>query len=61
MITRDKVVQLFTYLKDLSKLSTPHIKDVARYDQILWYDSTWPLKTDNITKIIQTYRGVDFP
>lgn len=35
--TRDKAIQLFTYLKELSKLSTTHTKDVAKYDEVLWF------------------------
>jgi len=35
--TRDKAIQLFTYLKELSKLRTTHIKDVAKYDDVLWF------------------------
>lgn len=35
--TRDKAIQLFTYLKELSKLRTTHTKDVAKYDEVLWF------------------------
>jgi len=35
--TLDKAVQLFTYLKELSKLRTTHTKDVAKYDEVLWF------------------------
>ena len=38
MITvREKAVQLFTYLKELSNLRTTHTKDVANYDEMLWF------------------------
>jgi len=33
----EKVIHLFTYLKELSKLRTTHIKDVAQYDEVLWF------------------------
>ncbi|MFH1699802.1 MAG: AAA domain-containing protein [Candidatus Zixiibacteriota bacterium] len=33
----DKAIRLFTYLKELSKLRTTHTKDVAKYDEVLWF------------------------
>jgi len=33
----EKAVRLFTYLKELSKLRTTHIKDINRYDEALWF------------------------
>ncbi|MHA2251502.1 MAG: AAA domain-containing protein [Candidatus Kariarchaeaceae archaeon] len=33
----EKAVRLFTYLKELSKLRTTHIKDISRYDETLWF------------------------
>jgi very-short-patch-repair endonuclease len=35
--TSDKAIQLFTYLKELCKLGTTHVKDVASYDQVLCF------------------------
>lgn len=35
--TCDKAVQLFTYLKELSKLRTTHTKNVSKYDEIIWF------------------------
>ena len=35
--TSDKAIQLFTYLKELSKLRTTHTKDVSKYDKVLWF------------------------
>ena len=37
--THDKAIQLFTYLKELSKLRTTHVKDVASYDQVLRFSA----------------------
>lgn len=33
----DKATRLFTYLKELSKLRTTHIKDISRYNATLWF------------------------
>ena len=33
--THDKAIQLFTYLKELCKLRTTHVKDIASYDHVL--------------------------
>jgi len=35
--TSDKAIQLFTYLKELSKLRTTHKKDISNYDEVLWF------------------------
>lgn len=35
--TQEKAIKLFTYLKELSKLRTTHSKDVAKYEEVLWF------------------------
>ena len=37
--TSDRAIQLFTYLKELSKLRTTHVKDIATYEHCLAFSS----------------------
>ncbi len=34
---RDRVVRLFTYLKELARLSTKVTRDISSYDEVLWF------------------------
>jgi very-short-patch-repair endonuclease len=36
MDTREKSIQLFTYLRELSALRSKQVKDIKKYEQILW-------------------------
>ena len=37
MDTKEKSVQLFTYLKELSALRTKQVKNINNYEEVLWF------------------------
>lgn len=37
-VVRDRAVRLFSYLRELSALRSPVIRDLERYERVLWFD-----------------------
>lgn len=37
-LVRDRAIRLFSYLRELSLMRTPVIKDIDRYESVLWWD-----------------------
>ena len=37
MDTKEKSVQLFTYLKEMSALRTKQVKNINNYEEVLWF------------------------
>jgi very-short-patch-repair endonuclease len=37
-VVRDRAVRLFTYLRELSALRSPVVRELERYERVLWFD-----------------------